>query len=380
MSYLYRENAIKVAEDLGTKFKDRVSISKNDLEYIFDNVSEKLGIASPPREIKTNLLHKQIVYELLIYLQISPFLLREDRVKLNDGLKNLYQLLKSEKGKYYWKFRILGSRGFYPRPTIKRGDIYYTHFHLKPILLTKNRYESEEQFNNSSEITIVTRNELKFATAVFCSSIGLDHVHFNSFESLELDGKIMSTIPEELQLVIFMELMEYKRKCYPVTHYGGEFADESPVGYLYGTYNKINDFNLAFDAFSIRDHLLMRTSNHLMKSVMLWMNRTFAEDAIMHTFIGLEGCLHLLQKKWGDSKPQLNLKLLQEKFANTLESEQVFDFIQEAYHKRIKLVHPEPKWGAEWNPFLMAEDFYEYFKISRWLLFYYLTDTIRSEF
>jgi hypothetical protein len=56
--------------------------------------------------------------------------------------------------------------------------------------------------------------------------------------------------------------------------------------------------------------------------------------------------------------------------------ENLFEFIEEAYEKRIAIVHPEPVWGSEWNPSLMAEDLYDYFKISRELLNYILIDRI----
>jgi len=59
---------------------------------------------------------------------------------------------------------------------------------------------------------------------------------------------------------------------------------------------------------------------------------------------------------------------------NIQHGENLFEFIQERYSTRITLVHPEPEWGAEWKPFITAEDFYDYFKISRSLLNFILID------
>ena len=124
-------------------------------------------------------------------------------------------------------------------------------------------------------------------------------------------------------------------------------------------------FYKLIDSFSIKNHLLLRTSNYLIKSSMLWKNRTFGEEAIANVFFALEGCLHLIQKKFGDNHTKLNRKLLKKIFKEKFpHGENLFNFIEEGYYKRISLVHPEPDWGAEWSPFLMADDFYEYFNIS----------------
>ena len=53
---------------------------------------------------------------------------------------------------------------------------------------------------------------------------------------------------------------------------------------------------------------------------------------------------------------------------------ELFSFIKEGYDKRISLVHAEPDWGAEWSPFLLADDFFEYFNICRELLNLILID------
>ena len=83
----------------------------------------------------------------------------------------------------------------------------------------------------------------------------------------------------------------------------------------------------------------------------------------------LEGCLHLIQKIYGDYKPQLNRQLLQQVFKDDIpDGENYYNFISEGYELRISLIHAEPKWGAKWDPFVTMDDFYDYYKINRLLL------------
>ena len=141
--------------------------------------------------------------------------------------------------------------------------------------------------------------------------------------------------------------------------------------------NFINDFNNLYDAFSIRDHLLLRTSNYLVKSIMLWKNRMYGEEALANVLFSIEGGLHLMRRKYGDHSKKLNLKLLERVFIDKFpDGSNLFEFIQEGYHKRISIVHPEPNWGAKWMPFLMAEDFYEYYRISKRLMNFVLANRI----
>jgi len=50
------------------------------------------------------------------------------------------------------------------------------------------------------------------------------------------------------------------------------------------------------------------------------------------------------------------------------DGEGTFEFIEEGYFTRISLVHPEPKWGAEWNPYVHTSDFREYFQLTKIIL------------
>jgi len=110
---------------------------------------------------------------------------------------------------------------------------------------------------------------------------------------------------------------------------------------------------------------------------MLWDNRNFQEEAIANVFFCLEGCLHLIQEKHGVHQTGLDLDRLRKIFSNNFRNgESLFDFIVEAYEKRIAIVHAKPFGCSEWSPFLLADDFYEYFQIARELMNFILINRI----
>ncbi|WP_343745080.1 hypothetical protein [Chitinophaga sp.] len=377
MSIHYSDAAstLKFAKELSQTYQNTISLSKGDVIRLFSQVTAFLGV-HPQEELKKYLAHRAIVLEVLFYLQQNQQLTRDDRFEMNESLKVIYKLLSNKRSGFYYQFRLLGTSGFYPNCTLKGKHVLYNAVQLKPTLLTQNKYETEEKFINGSELSIMTRNELKFATSIICASNGLDHIYLNSFETISLDADAINSVPKALHLPLFMELLEYKKQFSPQSHFGGEIIDSHHRGHYFKSFEEcLPDFYAVFSKYSIRDKLLMRTSHHLMKAIMLWDNRFFAEDAISHTFIGLEGCLHLLQRKWGDRSIKINMKFIEQKFKDEIDpTGQIFDYIKEGHYTRNTILHPAHKWGIEWMPFLMAADFYDYFKIARDLLFYSITN------
>lgn len=124
----------------------------------------------------------------------------------------------------------------------------------------------------------------------------------------------------------------------------------------------------------------MRTSSYFIKAILLWSNPVFGEDAIANVCFGLEGCLFLIQRKHGNRGAKINLAQLETIFEKVFPSgTELFEFITEAYEKRISIVHPLPRWGAEWSPPLYAADYYEYLDICKSLLNYVLIERIIEE-
>lgn len=108
---------------------------------------------------------------------------------------------------------------------------------------------------------------------------------------------------------------------------------------------------------------------------MLWQNKNFGEDAIANVMFCLEGCLRLMFRKYSTSNKEFNIKELKSIFQTLFSNvEGLFSYLEKGYEKRISLIHAEPDWGAEWSPFLFADDFFEYFNICRELLNLVLID------
>jgi hypothetical protein len=247
-----------------------------------------------------------------------------------------------------------------------------------PVIWTRNQVSTDRNILDSSVINWLTRNELKLATSIMSAYEDYAfNLIFTGYNTVEVDWSCMAKVPDELKLYFLREYFELKIRSTPI---GVKAWHRQPVPdsayYEFQNFEKsFSHFKKVFDKFSIQDDLLLRTCNYFVKAKMHWENTINAEEAIANNFFCIEGCLHLLQKKYGDNKPKLNFKLLKEVFKRDIpQGESLFDFIQEGYRTRIMLVHPEPEWGAEWKPFITSEDFYDYFKISRSLINFILTD------
>jgi hypothetical protein len=258
---------------------------------------------------------------------------------------------------------------------IKRGKVWYKNFNSRPSIITLNKIDSEKKYSNDSWIYWISRTELKFATSLILSDSGTQlFPYFNPYDTISLNYEDVKDIPNEKIYYFLNRWMDIKNVFIQPD---GNMFNRNPrpdiSAYSYSNFDaKKSGFNNIFDAFSIRDHLLMRTSNYLLKALMNRRNLLFQEEAILNSFFALEGSLHLLQRKYGDKSTKLNRELLRDVFKNKLtflpQGEGTYEFIEEGYFTRISLVHPQPRWGAEWNPYVDSEDFRDYFGISKMIL------------
>jgi len=360
-----------------SKYRGKTRLSKSDLKTVFHGLINLLELPYPPSELIQYFLHPNVVSYLLIQVLNSDNLTADDRFALHDSFDLIHKAIKEERSNYSINFRILAPGGLYPNIELDRGGCKYSFINQLPVLITKNRIK-KDIFSDSSIINWLTRNELRFATSVMCApEIGFYHFHFTGYNSLYIDFNCTKLIPKELIIYFLRELLDIHRRFTPI---GVRFWHRKPLQdvneYEFSDYlDSIQYFNLLFDNFSIRDDLLLRTCNYFVKAIMHWDNQINIEEAITNTFFCLEGCLHLIQKKHGEYAPNLNIKLLKKIFKENIPfGENVFDYIQEGYEKRISLIHAEPQWGADWDPFITSEDYYDYFKICKSLINYILID------
>jgi hypothetical protein len=273
--------------------------------------------------------------------------------------------------------RVLGVNGVYPNIPISCSDAKYVIHNQYPLIICKQRnYKSV--WENASVINWLSRNELRFITAMTCASDGhLLHFHFDATNSMAVDFDCLKEVPSPLRTHFLFELFSLNRRLTTVSKSPFDRLPLADISeYDYTPFDKYAvHFRDLYKAFPIGNDLLLRTCNYHAKAMMAWSNRIFAEEAIVLNFHCIEGCLHLIQSIYGEDTGKLNLELVREVFVSKIEhGENLFDYIKEGYDKRISLVHANPKWGPEWSPFLDGADFWDYFKLSRQLLNFILIE------
>jgi hypothetical protein len=369
----HKEFILRYAE----KFKDKIELNSKERDHLFKALIELHEIPFPAKELQRFFLHSHIIADLLVEVLNSNSLTPDDRHSIYKSFNGLHKLLRRKKSGYSINFRLLAPSGNYPNVELERESSRYTFTNQLPVLITKSR-NKKDTWADTSLINWLTRTELKFATAVMCApKSGLFHFQFTSHNSIKIDYDCYRNIPSSLQVYFLRELLDIHSKFSPI---GKNAWSRKPLAdvaeYEFSDFQgSIGAFKDLFANFSIRNDLLLRTCNYFVKARMHWDNQIFAEEAIINTFMCLEGCLHLIQKKYGDPKPKLNRVLLKSVFIKDFPNgENLYDYIEEGYEKRITLIHPEPKWGAAWDPFITSEDFYDYYKICRVVLNFILID------
>jgi hypothetical protein len=374
IDFYKRKQIIELLSEIKLKAIQKRSISHSDSEKYTLQIFEKIGI--PIQNDSAKLFGKPgILKELIIDIHNSAYFTIDERRLFNEDFNEFLKLFPKPQSKEELKFRILGNNGLYPNVDIKRGKVWYENFNSRPSIVTINKINSEREYSNESSIYWITRTELKFATSLILSDSRTQlFPYFNPYDTVSLNYEYVKDIPNKEIYYFLNRWLDIKNVFIQPD---GNMFNRNPRPDI-STYDflrfdpKESGFNKIFDAFSIRDHLLMRTSNYLLKALMNRRNLLFQEEAILNAFFALEGSLHLLQRKYGDDSTKLNRVLLRDIFKNKLtfltHGEGTYEFIEEGYFTRISLVHPQPRWGAEWNPYVDHEDFRDYFGISRMIL------------
>ncbi len=378
MYYTKDTQIISFFEKSKERFSKKEILSPSDIEHLFMSSLDLLNTTYPNQVLLKYFLQPDIAQLILYELNNSGLSSIESRNAIQNDLSEIIKKFPRKKSKRFIKFRILDKYGIYPNCDSSREGIQYININQIPTLQTTNYYSSEQQFTNYSEVSWITRKELQAATCILLApKHGKPLLYFSDYNYTELSEENLEDVPKDLRSYFLLELVQFQNRFKPLNnaYIERETLQDVTAFRFFNFKESISDFHKLVDNFSIRDHLLMRTANFLIKSSMLWGNRTFGEEAVTNIFFAIEGCLHLLQKKHGDSSTKLNRKLLKKVFKeNISHGENLYDFIEEGYYKRISLVHAEPDWGAEWSPFIMADDFYEYRNICIELLNFILID------
>lgn len=358
-------------------------INRENLKEVFYDTINFLNIPHPDTELTKYFIHPNIIELLLSGVLNQEYVSVEDRKEFFAYLGKAIKKLKTTKSPYFVSFRILHPSGYYPNIPVSRGNCHYTIQNQLPIIWTKNTRSYDENIVDLSITNWLTRNELKLATAIMCAPGGgtVFHLTFTRYNSINLSWDCLSNVPNELKPYFLREYFDLNSRFQPL---GINQWNRRPLHdvslYRFSTFEEYSTwFNKIFDKFSIQNDLLLRTCNYFVKSQMHWDNGINEEEAILNLLFCYEGCLHLIQQKYGEYGPKLNFKLLERVFEENIEKGgDILNWVRGTNELRIILVHPESRWGAEWKPFVTSEDFYENFKIARSLLNFILIDKYRE--
>jgi hypothetical protein len=378
----YSNKTIKdLITNLNSKLNVKRKLTHRDLEKSLETIFETIAIPYPNTDIVQYFAQPGIIGELLLDIHNSQWLDREDREEIRKDFDTLFKLFPINRKGEELRFRILGNYGTYPINEIKGDKTWYSNFGHRPNIITVNKIESEDQFRNDSWLYWISRRELKFATSIILASDYNNFFpYFNPFDTISVNTVYTNKIPEIRLFEFLNQWLDIKNSF--IKPDNGMFnrqprPDISTYKFDWFDARK-NGFEKLFNSYSIRNHLLLRTSNYLIKALMNRTNMLFQEEALLNAFLALEGSLHLLQKKYGDTSTKLNRVLLKSIFKNEIkylpDGEGTYEFIEEGYITRISLVHPEPKWGAQWNPYVHIGDFREYFGLSKIILNWVLAE------
>lgn len=375
MTDYYRDHFKKIIQSLSNKMEKG---NEKSFLYAFRLLVDTLEIARPSRAFEKYFAHPSIFKSALQNFTYSDKLSAEHRKEIQPLLNDVIKKIHVKKDTHFIRYRILAPGGIYPNFELGRNNCFYLIQNQLPIIWTKNVVTKDRNILDSSITNWLTRNELKLAATIMC--VYEDHAFsllFNGYNTVEADWSVISKMPDSTKPAFLRELFELDIRFKPIgIKWGHRQPVHDPSLYEFYSFDKSYDwFKKLFDNFSINDNLLLKTCNYFVKARMHWENPIYAEEAIVNNLFCIEGCLHLIQKKYGENKPKLNFKLLTEVFKKHIpHGETMLSIIKDAYHIRIKLVHPEPEWGAEWKPLITSEDFFENFRISRALLNFVLID------
>lgn len=347
------------------------TLSRRDSDHVLRSCLDFLGLPVPDRPLYQYFVHNQIIAFLLHQLAVKS-LSPEDYSKY----EHLLDAFRQVRFRSFVQYRELDVNGIYPNLTIARRGARYIINQGYPILITSNH---SSEYIPSSEVAWITRNELRFATSVVCAATDRMFYLFISYPGgVRVDHEHLKTVPPAHRTSFLAEWTRIQNYFSPINGLFSRTPKRDVTGYEFGPFEKyLTTFDQLYNAFHIQDQLLMRTASCFVKAILLWTNPVFGEDAIANVFFSLEGCLFLIQRKHGNREAKINLDQLKAIFGKTFpHGENLFEFITEAYDKRISIVHPLPRWGAEWSPFLSAEDYYDYLRICKSLLNYVLINRI----
>jgi len=282
------------------------------------------------------------------------------------------------------RFRSIGGR--YPAQDFRTEDGTYGLIDFEPFLMTRNPIDWQKE-DFGAELGSMTRGEIKLlASLMFSLFAGGPYLYFQFSDHVyDLPVDLILSVEDNLSTIslrrvktvtqILDRIKPPSQGWFELTHDPGGRYEFSGHEHDFDRLDKLNS------AFDLSNDLALRTAFLMIKAASLWTTggRVFSENALADLLFGLEGCLHLVHQRFN---PGANFEV-QPTFDHIDLTFPHFPgyvgILQDAYDKRIQIVHPENRIDSSWIPNLWAEDFYDNFGLGSDLFYYALTGDILPE-
>jgi hypothetical protein len=301
-----------------------------------------------------------------------------------DRIRKVQELIwnREQEDIHFRLRRFRPQEGYYYGVPFANSTAAYTFWSEEPVLITTLDKEWMNEVFMQSELGWLSRPEVKMLASLTFSipTIRGPTCYFQfSDEVYDIPASVVSgdqTILDDAILERIHNVVNILRRMKLADPWGFEkvFGEASP--FAFRTQDIRPELTRQFyDSFDLHDELALRTSFLLLKGATLWRQAgfIFGEEATGNLFFALEGCLHLIHRRiFGNSQFEIDSIMTH--------IEQIFTekpgytgMLEDAYEKRVQLVHPITKEGPAWLPSLMADDFYENYGMAVDLLFYAIT-------
>lgn len=352
--------------------KDTIQSNRKALKTLLTH----FGCKYPQKEFETYFLRPEVIKSLVFSIYTNRNLYHKG---YRDLQEKIYTDFAPSLNKSWFRIRRMGN-GRYPNTDFIKARASYICKKDYPVLITRNYHGPEEKAlwgGAAHENYLMSRLEVKILASLLIArnapqlQFGLEN-EYRSF--LDIDEGVVKSIPKKI-LIDF--LLEYESICIG--------SSKNSVFEFVGFYSKSQNQSSSFyHKFNISDNLLLRTAFHLLKANMLWPNVNFYEESVTNCFCAIEGSMLMMQREAGISYTDRDRVFLKRKFKSIYGSDDMFEFVYDEVfgrgEKRAQLLHVEPITAVSWVPFLSAEDWRDYYDISKQLMYFLKTNQLLQDY
>lgn len=338
---------------------------------------------------------RQICSHPYTITQFGEALVRSTHLPFDDPDEPLSKRIRDQLWKdrsdsqYVTIRRFLPSGGYYYGYDYFTPEAAYAILNAAPILVTISAEPWHKEMMFETELGLLTRLEVKVIATLFFSSyswhgpffyfiFGPDPIEVPASVALD-EGSSLS--PAALPRLSFVLEVFDRFRLVEARSAVPQLPTQGPFEFRQQALDPSRSSGF-YQAFDLQDNLALRTAFLLIKAASLWSHggHIYGEDAAANLFFALEGCLHLIHRRF-NSSANFQFAPVVQHIETVFPSKPGYPaMLEDAHEKRVQIVHPEPRIDIGWLPNLYADDFYENFGMANDLFYYAITgDTLPDE-